>query len=130
MQYLLLKQIHIGLAAFSVAGFILRWAWVRSGRPRPSGWVRALPHALDTLFLGSAIALALPIVAYPAVHPFLATKVAGLVVYVMLGAVAYRRAGHGRSGDLAFSTALLVFAWVVSVARLKTPLGAFALLVT
>ena len=129
MDYFLLKQLHMGLAALSVAGFMLRWAWVRSGRPRPSGWVRALPHALDTLFLGSAIALALPVVAYPAMHPFLATKVAGLVAYVLLGAVAYRRAGKDRTGDWAFAAAVLVFAWIVSVGRLKTPLGAFVLLV-
>lgn len=129
MPYLLLKQNHIALAALSVVGFTLRWVWVRSGRPRPSGWVRAVPHALDTLFLGSAIALAFPVAACPAMHPFLAAKVAGLVVYIMLGAWAYRKAGH-RSGDATFVAALLVFAWIVSVARLKTPLGALAVLAT
>lgn len=128
MNYVLLKQLHMALAALSVFGFMLRWAWVRSGRQRPAGWVRALPHALDTLFLGSAVALAVPMAAYPAMHPFLATKVGGLVAYIVLGGLAYRRADQRRSGDVAFIAALLVFAWIVSVARLKTPLGAFVLL--
>jgi uncharacterized membrane protein SirB2 len=124
MSYPLLKIIHIYLALASIAGFALRWWWMNSGSPllqtRP---VRILPHVIDTLFLAAGIGLAVTIGQYPFVHGWLTAKVLGLIAYIVLGTLALKRAKTPRGRTLAFVAALVTFAWVVSMARSKNPLG-------
>lgn len=120
MNYLLLKYLHIGLATLSVSGFILRWAWKVSGSGLSGHRItRVAPHVLDSVFLASGIMLAIQSHSMPWANGWLAAKVFGLVLYIVLGMAAMRiQAGKGRT--LAFVSALLVFGWIVSVALSKS----------
>lgn len=123
MNYLLLKYVHIGLAGLSVSGFVLRWALMSGGsRAGFHRIVRVTPHVLDTVFLASGITLAVMSGFQPWNSNWLAAKIVGLVVYIALGMVAMK-SKPGAVRNLAFLSALLVFAWVVSVALLKSPPG-------
>jgi uncharacterized membrane protein SirB2 len=50
-------------------------------------------------------------------------KITGLVLYILLGMIAMHAAPSVRRSLPAFIAAVLVFAWIVSVARTKMPLG-------
>jgi uncharacterized membrane protein SirB2 len=46
-----------------------------------------------------------------------------LVLYIGLGSVALRRARGRRASSLAFSAALLTYAWIIGVAVTRAPAG-------
>jgi uncharacterized membrane protein SirB2 len=58
----------------------------------------------------------------PLVHPWLAPKVAGLLVYIALGAVALRHRWTLRARRRAFTGAVLAFACIVDTALSRDPL--------
>jgi len=123
-HYALLKATHVVCVAASGAFFAVRgWWMLRAPHRLARRWVRVLPHAVDTMLLASAIALAIAIRNYPGTHAWLTAKVAGLVAYVVLGSVALR---HGRTRGVrgaAFAAALVAYAYVVSVALTRSPAG-------
>lgn len=58
MNYLFVKQLHISFAALSGSFFLLRGLWMLADSPLlQRRWVRTVPHVVDTLLLGSALAL-------------------------------------------------------------------------
>jgi uncharacterized membrane protein SirB2 len=63
---------------------------------------------------------------YPFTTDWLTMKVALLVAYVVLGSVAIRRGRTKSVRVAAFAAALLVLAFLVSVALAHNPLGIFA----
>jgi uncharacterized membrane protein SirB2 len=125
MDYAAWKLLHQGAVALSITGFVARGlgsfaqaAWVR-GRV-----ARTLPHAVDTVLLGSALVLAWMLRLTPGAAPWLAAKIVGLLLYIGLGMLALR---PGRPLALrvgAWLAALSCFGWIVSVALTKNPLGA------
>ena len=120
----LLKQLHIALAMLSISGFLVRWGWRMAGSAMAhTRWVKTLPHVVDTLFLLTGILLALGVAQYPFSHAWLTAKIGGLVLYILAGAVAMRTAPLVAWSIPAFVAAVLIFAWIVSVAWLRTPLG-------
>lgn len=128
MLYLTLKHIHVTSIITSFCLFLIRGGLVLSGRGLPASPVlRALPHVVDTVLLASAISLAIMLRQYPLTDAWLTAKVAGLVVYIVLGSLALKRAKTQRSRVAAFAAACLVFGFIVSVARAHHPLGFFAL---
>lgn len=127
MDYGILKLLHASLAVISISGFALRWGWMRAGSSLLQHRVtRTLPHVVDTLFLASGLWLAAILHQYPFVHGWLTAKVLGLLAYIILGSLALKRARTPLAQVLAFSAALLVFAWVTSVARSKSAAGFLA----
>lgn len=127
MLYLIVKQVHVTSIALSFALFAARGLWVLSGRELPRHPVlRVLPHVVDTVLLTSALWLTTLIHQYPFAQGWLTVKVLGLVVYVVLGSLALKRAATLRLKGLAFIAACLVFGFIVSVARAHNPLGLFA----
>ena len=124
MNYLLLKQIHMSLALVSISGFILRWCWRMTQSPlAETRAVRIVPHVVDTLFLTTAILLSL-LSQDGALSPaWYSAKIAGLVLYILLGMIAMRTAPTPRRSLPAFIAAVLVFGWIASVAKTKSPLG-------
>ena len=127
VAYPTLKMVHVGSAVLSLALFSVRGAWMmvspaRLGQP----WVKVVPHVVDTVLLGSAIALAIAIGNYPGTHAWLTAKVAGLVAYVVLGRIALKRGRTRAIRVAAFFAALAVFAYIVSVAVTKSPAGPLA----
>ena len=123
-MYYGIKHLHMLLAVVSILGFILRGVWMMRG----SGLldkrvVRVLPHVVDTLLLLTAIALSVMIAQYPFVAGWVTAKVVGLVAYIVLGVIALRRGRTLGIRMLAFIGAIVVFAWIASVAVSKTPSG-------
>lgn len=85
-------------------------------------WPRIVPHVVDTLLLVSAIALASTIHRYPFVDDWLTAKVAGLLLYIVMGSVALK---YGKSRTLGVSAWLCaqgVFAYIVLVAMQHDPM--------
>jgi uncharacterized membrane protein SirB2 len=119
--YTALKYLHVTCVALSGTGFVLRGVWMMQGSPMLARrWVRVLPHVLDTVLLGSAIALAVMIGQYPLTHGWLTAKVLGLIAYIVLGTIALK---NGRTRGIritAFCAALLTFTYVVAVAITKS----------
>jgi len=129
LDYWQIKYVHMALAAISVSGFILRWSWQARGSAMSGHRLsRTLPHMVDTLFLASGVWLAITISQYPFTHDWLTAKLGGLVTYILLGMVAMSGKLPHRAKTIAFACALLVFAWIVSIACFKSAWGFLSLL--
>lgn len=122
--YALLREVHRACAALSVAGFALRFAAAMAGaawvRRRPA---RTLPHVVDSVLLGTALAMAAGIGLSPAQAPWLLTKIALLLAYIGLGFVALRPSFARPLRLAAGLGALAVVGHIVAVAYLKHPMG-------
>jgi uncharacterized membrane protein SirB2 len=124
MDYLVVKAIHQGAVALSLSGFFARGL----GSLRGAAWVRTrlaktVPHVVDTVLLLSALTLAWMLRLTPVSAPWLAAKIAGLVIYVGLGMLALKPGRSLRVRAAAWLAALATFGWIVSVAITKSPLG-------
>jgi uncharacterized membrane protein SirB2 len=129
MDYALIKTVHQGAVALSVAGFFARGAAALAG----AAWVRGrlartLPHIVDSVLLASALMLAWMLRLTPGNAPWLMAKIVGLLAYIGLGVVALRPGRPMPVRAAAWVAALAVVGWIVSVALLKDPLGFFALI--
>lgn len=123
-MYLALKHVHVTCVTLSLVGFMLRGVWMWTGSP----WLKArltriLPHGVDTLLLGSALAM---VTYYDSVPVWVWAKIAGLLFYIGFGMMALKRGRTPRVRAMAFVAALATFAWIVSVALTKTPAGFLA----
>jgi uncharacterized membrane protein SirB2 len=124
VDYGALKVVHQSAVALSFAGFFARGlgmlgeaAWIRTRL------ARTLPHVVDTILLASAIGLVYLLDVNPFRTPWLAAKIVGLLVYIVLGGIALR---YGRSKGMrvaAWIAALLTFVYIVSVAITKNAAG-------
>lgn len=123
-MYLLLKYFHLALAITAISGFIVRGYWMLTESARLSARAtRIAPHVIDALFLLTGIAmvylLSLPVLQ----TPWLLAKFAGLVAYIVLGAIALRRGPTMQVRLLAFVGALSAFAYIAGAALSKSPLS-------
>ena len=85
--------------------------------------VRLLSWTIDTTLLTAALILMTVVRQYPFVDHWLTVKVTLLVVYIVLGTQAFA-ASHSRRTRITFwLAALLVFGFIVTVARAHHPLG-------
>jgi uncharacterized membrane protein SirB2 len=121
--FLTLRAIHMSCAGLSIIGFVVRWIWMLSGSPLlHTRSAKIIPHIVDTLLLLSAIAL-VAIIGFDRNAPWLLAKIAGLVVYIVLGTFALKR-GRTKGARAVFGVlAIIVFAFIASVARTHDPLG-------
>ncbi len=123
MSYFLLKHIHVSCAVISIVLFFLRGIWSFNDSPiMRQRWVKIVPHYIDTALLASALGLAYTIGQYPFVDAWLTAKFFGLVLFILLGTIALK---HGKSKSIriaAWFGALVVFAYIVSVAARHDPL--------
>ena len=127
-MYLTLKYVHVACVLASGAGFFLRGLFMLAERPPgDSVWMRIFPHLVDTVLLGSAIALAVISSQYPFAQNWLTAKLIGLVVYIGCGMMALKRGKSRATRAAFFVAALLVYAYIVSVALTRNPLGVLAL---
>lgn len=123
MSYLLLKHLHMSLAVVSGALFLLRGLWMLAASPMLArAWVRHAPHAIDSLLLASAIALAWWSSQSPLANGWLGAKVAALIAYILLGSVALKYGKTRAVRALAFVAALACFGYIVATAVTKNPL--------
>jgi uncharacterized membrane protein SirB2 len=122
MSYLILKNLHLATLAVTLTLFLVRGVWMMTDSPRlQARWVRIVPHANDTLLLASGIALAVLIQQYPLVHGWLTAKVFALIAYIVLGTLALKRGKTKSRRIAAWIAALLVFGYMLAVARAHDP---------
>jgi len=126
---LFLKLIHVSCALVSIAGFALRGYWMVGNNPLLQHRVaKVLPHVIDTLLLGSALALLFVLHLSPLKQPWLCAKIIALLLYIGLGMVALRFGQSKQVKVRACLLALLTAGYMVSVAYSKSPLGFLQLL--
>lgn len=117
-----LRIVHVCAATLSLALFLLRGAWMLLDSPRlQDRWARVVPHVVDTVFLAAGVALAARIAQYPFVHAWLTAKVFALIAYIVLGTIALKRGRTRAIRAGAFVAALATFAYIVGVARTRSP---------
>lgn len=121
------KLAHVGFVIASGTLFAVRGLGTLTGAAWPA-WlaVRRLSYAIDSGLLLFALLLLATLRLNPFAVPWLATKLALLVVYIVLGSLALKRARSPAGRTLAFIAALLCFGYIVSVALAHDPLGVFA----
>lgn len=128
--YLAAKFLHVTCVALSFAGFVVRFMLTTRGSHLVMHrFARIAPHINDTALLGAAVAMLVIAGIDPLQATWLSAKIIGLLVYVLLGILALRRAHTTFGRNLAFAAAVLTFAYMVSVALLKTPWGVLAWLI-
>ena len=123
------RHAHIGLVVASGTLFAARGIGVLCG----AHWsmqrsVRVLSQIIDIALLAAALVLLATLRLNPFAVGWLGTKLALLVVYIVLGSLALKRAPtrSARAGCLV--AALAVFAYIVSVALAHHPLGVLKLM--
>lgn len=122
--YPFFKHLHMSLAALSLAGFVLRFVWMwRESALLQHRLTKVLPHALDTLLLLAGLALAWLLRLSPLAQPWLGVKLVLLLLYIVLGTLALKRAPRGAARAVCFVFALLVYAQLVGVAIRHHPWG-------
>ena len=89
--YLQIKWVHVAAVIASGALFGLRGLLVWAGREQLAMWapLRYLSYSIDTVLLTAALMLVTILHQYPFVHAWLTVKVLLLVVYIVLGTLAF-----------------------------------------
>ena len=122
-----IKAVHIAAVMASGVLFLLRGAAVQLG----AAWAMAAPlrylsYTIDTVLLTAALMLATIVHQYPFVNGWLTAKVLLLVCYIVLGSLALKRGRTRAVRTTCWIVALLVYLFIVSIARTHHPLGIFA----
>lgn len=123
-----IKGVHV-LSVFCSGGlFLLRGLLVVSGRQATAlaAPLRYLSYSIDTVLLTAALMLVSILPSALFANGWLTTKLVLLVVYIVLGMFALKRAPSPTSRGVCYVLALAVFAFMYSVARHHHPLGFLA----
>lgn len=121
-----IKSVHILMVLLSGTLFALRGLGVLLG----GRWPMALPvrwtsYAIDTTLLTVALMLLTILPWAMFANGWLAMKIGLLVVYVVLGTLALKRARNPRARGFFYMSALLTYGWMITIARAHHPLGIF-----
>lgn len=125
--YLEIRTVHIAAVVASGLLFLLRGL---SHNLFGASWpmtapVRYLAYAVDTVLLTAALMLMTIVQQYPVADLWLTIKVLLILFYIVLGYSAFRGKTRAvRMGCLA--GALVVYGYIITVARAHDPLGLFA----
>ena len=127
LYYQEIRAVHIGAIILSGALLLLRAvahnlltaSWVMA-------WpIRTLSYTVDTVLLTAAVMLMTIVRQVPFVDSWLTMKVMLVLVYIFLGYMAlWSRAERTRWVSL--GGAALVYGFIISIARARSPLGVFA----
>jgi uncharacterized membrane protein SirB2 len=128
-HYSLVLHLHITCVILSGALFFARGIMRIWESPLVNRRVlRVSSYLIDTTLLTAAILLTLIIRQYPLTEGWLTAKVALLLVYVVLGSLALKRARTRRARLLTFLGALAIYGCIISIAIAHDPLGVFRLI--
>lgn len=125
MSYMALKHAHMMFALISIVLFMLR-AWIAVPSPAriKSKVLKVLPHIIDTLLLILGVWLAVMMKYNPMGNsPWLAAKIIGLVLYIIVGTIAIKRGKTARQRLTATLAAIVIFAYIYGAAVTKSPLS-------
>lgn len=122
-----IRLVHIAAVLASGTLFLMRGLALFAGaRWAMAAPLRYLSYTIDTVLLTAALMLMTIVRQYPFVHAWLTVKVLLLVVYIVLGLMAFW-GGRTRAMRVGcWVAAMAVFAFIVSVARAHDPLGFFS----
>jgi uncharacterized membrane protein SirB2 len=127
--YLQIKWVHVAaVIASGVLFFVRGGAQLLGARWTMAAPLRYLSYTVDTVLLTAALMLATILHQMPFVSGWLTAKVLFLVVYIVLGSFALKRAKNRRQQAFCWIGALLVYGFIISIARTHNPLGLFAML--
>ncbi len=116
-HYPLIRALHIALAAASVSLFCVRAAGVQAGAAWPmAAAVRRASVLVDVALLTAGGTLWWLLQLRPDRDPWLLAKLMLLVVYIVLGSLALKRARTAAGRRLALAGALASVAAIVSIA--------------
>ncbi|MBK8890963.1 MAG: SirB2 family protein [Dechloromonas sp.] len=103
MSYLALKHLHVTCVVLSGLGFALRGWWMLAGSPLlKARLAKVVPHVVDTVLLGSALAMAWQSGQYPFAQNWLTAKFFGLLAYILCGTMALKRGRTPRQRPCSF----------------------------
>lgn len=119
-----LRQAHLALVVVSGLLFTWRGAGVLAG----AGWplhtaLRVGSVVIDTLLLAAGLSLWMLLQLNPVREHWLGAKLALLVLYIVLGSWALKRAGSTAARAAFFVAALTVWATMVSIGWTRQPFG-------
>lgn len=121
-MYPAIKHLHLTFVAISIALFTLRFAWMAFDSPMlQRRWVKVLPHVNDTLLLVAGLVLTTLVGQYPFVDGWLTAKVLALLAYIVLGALALKRAPTKAARLACGVAAYVAFGYMLLVALRHTP---------
>lgn len=122
-----LKLTHVALVTASGLLFALRGAAVQAGAAwamrRP--W-RLLSVVIDTLLLTAGATLWWLLGLHPVRDPWLGTKLALLLLYIVLGSLAMKRGRTPAVRRASYAAALATYLFIATVALRHQPLGLLA----
>jgi uncharacterized membrane protein SirB2 len=120
-----IKAVRVAAVLLSGLLFVTRGLLVQAGWQRwaMSGMVRYASYSIDTVLLAAALALVTILPGALFANHWLTLKLALLVVYVVAGSLALKRARTPRARTLFFIAALAVYAIMLGIARAHHPLG-------
>ncbi|MFC3683761.1 SirB2 family protein [Hydrogenophaga luteola] len=122
-----LLPLHITLVTLSVLWFAARGLGVLAKQAWPmAGWARGLAPVIDSLLLLAGGTLWWLLQLNPTQNHWLLAKLVLLIVYIVLGTLALKRAPTRASKALCFIAALAVVGFMASIAMARHPLGLFA----
>ena len=117
------RLVHISSVIASGSLFALRGALTLAGSALPQHpAVRYLSYTIDTVLLTAALMLLSMLRLNPFAAPWLSTKLGLLLVYIVLGSFALKRARTQMSRTLCLALAMLVLLSMAAIARAKDPL--------
>ncbi len=125
--YPFVRWAHIGLVLTSGSLFAARGLGVLLGAQwAMTPGMRRLSYSLDTALLAAALLLLYILDLNPFAVAWLGTKIALLLLYIVLGTFALKRARTPRMRLVFYIASLLCFAYMLTVARAHHPLGLWA----
>lgn len=120
-----IKAVHVATVMASGFLFALRGAGVLVGGRWPMHWsAKTLSYTIDTTLLTAALMLLTVLPGAMFSNGWLIAKIALLVLYIVLGTFALKRAKSRLGRAVFYVAAVGVFSFVVSIARAHHPLGA------
>jgi len=125
--YEFVKYIHVTAIILSISGFIFRVVLKLTDSPyQTKYWFKKLPHKVDTILLASALTMVYILGVNPFTTFWIAEKIIGLLIYIMLGMVALRWGKTKNIKITAAGLAIMVFSYIVYVAHYKAPTVVFS----
>ena len=110
-MYPFVKHLHLTAVVISIALFVLRFIWLtRSSGMLQKKWVKIVPHIVDTILLGSAIALCFILAFNPFEQTWLLQKIIAVVIYILVGFFTLKKAQTWLQKWLGFAIAIACLA--------------------
>lgn len=123
MSYMAVKHLHLAAVGIGLALLLLRGFWMSIDSPMVQRkWFRMFTHINYAALLAAGVWLTFLLHIQPGEHPWLATKIAGFIALVAIGAFVMPRLSGNGARMAAWAVALAIFSYIISVALTKSVL--------